>query len=118
LEDSKSVHRAQPEVIYISQSTEVGTVYQPKEVKELCDWAHSNNLKVVMDGARIANATASLKCSIADITCDAGVDVLIFGGTKNGLMFGEAVIFFDASLATNYRSTIKTCGMGRFDFYV
>lgn len=109
LEDINCQHRSQPEIIYISQCTEVGTVYKPEEVRELCDWAHSHGMRVIMDGARIANATASLKCPIADFTVNAGVDVLVFGGTKNGLMFGEAVVFFDPALAKNFEMTRKNC---------
>jgi threonine aldolase len=115
LDDVKVQHRSQPEVVYISQCTEVGTVYRPQEVTELCQWAHANNLRVVMDGARIANAVATLNCSIIDVTVNAGVDVLVFGGTKNGLVFGEAVIFFDRSLAVDFQYTRKNCGM--FDIY-
>ncbi len=88
-------HHVQPRVISISQSTEMGTVYQPQELKRLSDFAHKNEMLLHMDGARIANATASLKASLSTITRDVGVDVLSFGGAKNGMMYGEAVIFFD-----------------------
>ena len=88
-------HHAQPRVISITQCTELGTVYTPEEVKTICEYAHEHHLFVHMDGARLANAVAHLGCAPADITCNAGVDVLSFGGTKNGMMFGEAVIFFN-----------------------
>ena len=100
-------HHVQPRVISISQSTEMGTVYQPQELKRLSDFAHKNEMLLHMDGARIANATASLKASLSTITRDVGVDVLSFGGAKNGMMYGEAVIFFDRSLAKNFKYTRK-----------
>lgn len=87
-------HHAQPKVISISQVTELGTVYTFDEIKSLADFAHSNNMYLHMDGARIANAAIYLNAEFRNITVDAGVDVLSFGGTKNGLMFGEVVIFF------------------------
>jgi len=87
-------HHAQPKVISISQVTELGTIYTPKEIRALADFAHENNMYLHMDGARIANAVVALKTDFNTITIDAGVDVLSFGGTKNGLMFGEVVIFF------------------------
>ena len=92
-------HHSQPKVVSITQSTEMGTLYTIAELKEICDYAHQNGLLVHLDGARISNAAAALNCSFADITKNVGVDVLSFGGTKNGLMFGEAVIFFNSSLA-------------------
>lgn len=96
-------HHSQPAVVSITQSTELGTVYSVEELKALTDFAHSNNLLVHMDGARIANAAASLNVSLKTITADVGIDVLSFGGTKNGLMFGEAVIFFNRKLAQDYK---------------
>lgn len=95
-------HHTQPKVISITQVTEVGTVYTQAEIRKIADFAHTNNMLLHMDGARIANAAASLKVSLKEITADAGVDVLSFGGTKNGLMFGEAVIFFNQDLARNF----------------
>ena len=88
------VHRSQPRVISITQPTEYGTLYSLEEIKKLAKFAHSNNMLLHMDGARIANAAAALNVSLKKITVDVGVDVLSFGGTKNGLMLGEAVIFF------------------------
>ncbi len=92
-------HHSQPKVISITQSTELGTVYTPEEIKAICDLAHRHNMYVHIDGARIANAVASLNIDIKEITTNASVDVLSFGGTKNGMMFGEAVIFFNPDLA-------------------
>ena len=88
-------HRAQPLVVSITQSTELGTVYTPEEVRAIADHAHSLGMRLHMDGARLANAAAYLGLPLAAITTDAGVDVLSFGGTKNGLVFGEAVIVLD-----------------------
>ena len=100
-------HHVQPRVISISQSTEMGTVYNPGELKKLSSFAHKNELLLHMDGARIANAAASLKANLSTITKDVGVDVLSFGGAKNGMMYGEAVIFFDRSLAKDFKYTRK-----------
>jgi threonine aldolase len=88
-------HHSQPRVISISQVTEMGTVYQPEEIKALADLAHKNNMLLHMDGARIANAAVALNLDFKTFTKDCGVDVLSFGGTKNGMMLGEAVLFFD-----------------------
>ena len=95
-------HHAQPKVISISQVTEMGTIYTQKEVKALADFAHKNDMYFHMDGARIANAAVSLDTDFRSITVDAGVDVLSFGGTKNGLMFGEVVIFFGKEKAKDF----------------
>jgi len=96
-------HHVQPKVISVTQATEMGTVYTPDEIKELSNYAHKHGLFVHMDGARIANAAAYLNCNLREITGDVGVDVLSFGGTKNGMMFGEAVIFFNPGLAENFK---------------
>jgi threonine aldolase len=93
------MHHAQPTALSITQVTEMGTVYTPQEIRALSDFAHAHGMKVHMDGARIANAVAALGCDIADITWKAGVDALSFGGTKNGMMFGEAVVLFDDDYA-------------------
>ncbi|MEO6531741.1 MAG: low specificity L-threonine aldolase [Specibacter sp.] len=85
-------HRAQPLAVSITQTTELGTCYTPAEVRAICDHAHSLGMKVHMDGARLANAAAHLGVPVREFTSDAGVDVLSFGGTKNGIMFGEAVV--------------------------
>ncbi len=88
-------HHVQPAVVSLTQATEYGTVYTVEQVGELADLAHGNGLLVHMDGARLANAAASLGVPLAEFTWRAGVDVLSFGGTKNGLMSAEAVVFFD-----------------------
>jgi threonine aldolase len=88
-------HRPPPTVLSITQSTESGTTYSLAEVNELCAVARTYGQRVHMDGARFANAVAHLGCSPADVTWRAGVDVLSFGGTKNGMAMGEAVVFFD-----------------------
>jgi threonine aldolase len=96
-------HHVQPRVISISQATEMGTVYTKKELKSLSSFAHDNNMLLHVDGARLANAAVSLNTSLKEITADVGVDVLSFGGTKNGMMYGEAVIFFDKKFATDFK---------------
>jgi len=96
-------HHVQARVISITQSTEMGTVYQPAEIRELAEFAHERGMFLHVDGARIANAAASLGVTLADITRHAGVDILSFGGTKNGMMYGEAVILFDRRYAANFR---------------
>lgn len=96
-----NVHNTQPKVISISQSTELGTVYTVQELKDLCDFAHQNNMYVHMDGARISNAIASLGVNPKEATVDCGVDIMSFGGTKNGLMIGEAVLIFNDELKTH-----------------
>ena len=88
-------HHVQARVISITQSTEMGTVYQPEEIQSLARFAHEHEMFLHMDGARIANAAASLGQTLRQATRDLGVDVLSFGGTKNGMMGGEAVIFFN-----------------------
>jgi threonine aldolase len=85
-------HRAQPQVVSLTQTTELGTCYTPEEVAAICDHAHQLGMAVHMDGARLANAAAHLGVPPARFTTDAGVDVLSFGGTKNGLLFGECVV--------------------------
>jgi threonine aldolase len=92
-------HHVQPRVISITQATEVGTVYQPEEIKALSSFAHERKMFLHMDGARIANAAVSSGLTLRQATRDLGVDVLSFGGTKNGAMGAEAVIFFDQKLA-------------------
>jgi threonine aldolase len=96
-------HHVQPRVISISQSTEMGTVYTPQEIKTLADFAHAHDMVLHVDGARIANAAVSLKAELREITTDVGVDILSFGGAKNGMMYGEAVVFFDKSLAKDFK---------------
>ena len=88
-------HRAQPRVVSIAQSTEMGTVYRPEEIRALADVAHANDLALHLDGARLANAAVHLKLPLRAFTTDVGVDVLSFGGTKNGLLGAEAVLFLN-----------------------
>ncbi|WP_329184002.1 low specificity L-threonine aldolase [Actinacidiphila glaucinigra] len=85
-------HRAQPQVVSITQSTELGTCYTPEEIRAICDHAHERGLAVHLDGSRIANAAATLGVPLRAFTTDAGVDMLSFGGTKNGLLLGECVV--------------------------
>ena len=96
-------HHAQPRVISITQATEMGTVYNVQEIKKLAHCAHSRGLLLHMDGARIANAAVSLGLPFRDFTTDAGVDVLSFGGTKNGMMFGEAICFLRPEFSANFK---------------
>lgn len=103
-------HHAQPGVVSITQSTELGTLYTADEVAALCDTAHAMGMKVHLDGARLANATAALGGTVAALrsfTIDAGVDVVSFGGTKAGLMGGEAVVYLDPALATRAKYVRK-----------
>jgi threonine aldolase len=95
-------HHVQPHVVSITQATEVGTVYKPKEIRDLARYAHERGMFLHMDGARIANATVSLGLSLREATRDLGIDVLSFGGTKNGAMGAEAVVFFHKKLADNF----------------
>jgi threonine aldolase len=94
------VHHVQPAVVSITQSTELGTLYSSDEIAAICDTAHRLGLTVHMDGARIANATVALGQSIRATTFDLGVDAISFGGTKNGMLYGEAVVFRTKELAT------------------
>jgi threonine aldolase len=96
-------HHPQARVISISQSTEYGTVYSVEEIQALAAVARKHDLYLHMDGSRLANAAVSLGKSFREFTVDAGVDVLSFGGTKNGLMFGEAVLFFHPALAKHFK---------------
>ncbi|MFP4037046.1 MAG: threonine aldolase family protein [Desulfobacteraceae bacterium] len=103
-------HHAQPRVISITQATELGAVYRPEEIRGLSRAAKEHDLLLHMDGARICNAAASLGVPLREITGDAGVDVLSFGGTKNGMMCGEAVVFFRPELAAGF-NYIRKQGM-------
>ena len=93
------VHRAQPGAVTITQSTELGTLYSIDEVARVTEHAHSLGMSVHMDGARLSNAAAALGTGFRDFTTDAGVDVVSFGGTKNGIMLGEAVVVLNADAA-------------------
>jgi len=95
-------HHVQPRAITITQATEYGTVYTPQEIRVIADFAHANSLLLHMDGARIFNAAAHLNVPLKSLAGDAGVDALSFGGTKNGLIAGEAVVFFKRFLADDF----------------
>jgi threonine aldolase len=101
LNDLGNEHHSQPKIAYISQCTELGTVYQPEELSALAELLHQHKMYLYMDGARIANAAASLGKSLKEITLDCGVDMFTLGGTKNGMMMGEALITFRPELAEN-----------------
>ncbi|WP_414660708.1 threonine aldolase family protein [Horticoccus sp. 23ND18S-11] len=107
------VHFPKIRALSLTQSTELGTIYTPEEVRALCDFAHARGLAVHVDGARFANAAAALRergVTPADLTWKAGVDVLCFGGTKNGLLASEAVIFFNRDLAREFEYRVKQSG--------
>ncbi|HEY4224445.1 MAG TPA: low specificity L-threonine aldolase [Pseudolysinimonas sp.] len=90
-------HRTQPLAVSITQTTELGTLYTPAEVRAIADWAHEHGMALHMDGARIWNAAAALGVPFREFTTDAGVDILSFGGTKNGLLGAEAIVVIDPS---------------------
>ncbi len=96
-------HHSQPKIISITQATELGTVYTTDEIKELVDFAHQNKMYLHMDGARIANAAVSLNKRFKEFTKDVGVDILSFGGTKNGMMYGEAILFLNKELGQDFK---------------
>ncbi|MDR3640700.1 MAG: beta-eliminating lyase-related protein [Humidesulfovibrio sp.] len=111
-------HHNQPRVVSIAQATELGTLYAPEEVRALADFAHENGMFLHMDGARLGNAAAALGLSLRGASADLGIDALSFGGTKNGLMFGEAVVFFRAELARDFpylrKQGLQLCSKMRF----
>lgn len=111
-------HHNQPRAISISQPTELGVLYTPLEIRALADFAHAHRMWLHMDGARIANACAALECTAAELTVKVGVDAVSFGGTKNGLMFGEAVVFFRAELSRDFqylrKQGMQLCSKMRF----
>ena len=96
-------HHSQPKVVYISQCTELGTVYQPEEIRQIADYIHQYGMYLHLDGARLANAAAALGLSLRQLTTDCGVDIVSFGGTKNGLMMAESVITLRPELAENLK---------------
>lgn len=96
-------HHSQFKVISISQSTEYGTLYSLNELKALAEFAHSHGMLLHIDGARLANAAVALGCSLKAMTRDIGADIISFGGTKNGLLFGEAIISFRPELTSDMR---------------
>jgi threonine aldolase len=104
------LHYPKPKVVSITQATELGTIYSVEEVRAIAAIAKRRHLKLHMDGARFANAVATLGCHPSEITWRAGVDVLCFGGTKNGLPVGEAVVFFDKHLSEDFAYRVKQAG--------
>lgn len=96
-------HHAQPRVVSITQATEMGTVYRPEEIQAIADLAHAHEMILHMDGARLANAAVHLDADLRQLTTDSGVDVLSFGGTKNGMMVGEAIVFFNRTLSNKFK---------------
>jgi threonine aldolase len=111
-------HAVQARLVTITQSTEYGTRYSPEETRALADTAHELGLVLHMDGSRLSNAAAGLACGLAELTTDAGVDVLSLGGTKNGMVLGEAVVFLDPALADGAKylrkQTLQLASKGRF----
>ena len=103
-------HMAQPKVVSLTQATERGTVYRPEEIKKLSTFAHKQGMLLHMDGARLCNAAAFLKTGLNELSGATGVDVLSFGGTKNGMMYGEAVVFFNKKYS-EYFEFIRKQGM-------
>ena len=110
LTHSGSFQFPKAKLVSLTQATEVGTVYHPEHLEGLCRLCHHLQMHVHMDGARLANALAYLGCSPADLTWRAGIDVLSFGGTKNGLGFGEALVFFQSDLAQEFEYRWKQAG--------
>ena len=100
-------HASQPRMVSLTQATETGTVYSVDETRALADFVHGQGLLVHMDGSRLATAAAPLDVPLRALTRDAGVDVLSFGGTKNGLMIGEAGVFFDPAMASEFKYVRK-----------
>ena len=111
-------HHSQPKVISITQPTELGTLYSPDEIRALAELAHSNGMLLHMDGARLANAAVALNKSFREITTDLGVDALSFGGTKNGLMMGEAAVLINPDLQHDFlyrrKQAMQLCSKMRF----
>jgi len=95
-------HQSEPRLVSITQTTELGTVYSLEEIRKVAECVHGRGWLLHMDGARLANASAHLGTGLREMTGDVGVDVLSFGGTKNGIMMGEAVVFFDADMAEGF----------------
>lgn len=110
LKAQPALHSHNPRVISIAQSTELGTVYAPSEIAAISEFAREREMLVHLDGARFANAIAHANCAPKEMTCQAGVDVLCFGGTKNGVAAGELVIFFDKELSRDFDYRVKQAG--------
>jgi threonine aldolase len=110
LQRYRDVHSPKPRVLSLTQATELGTVYHRAEIETICAFAREHSMFVHMDGARFANAVAALECAPKSITWEAGVDVLCFGGTKNGTAAGELVVFFKKELAHEFDYRAKQGG--------
>jgi threonine aldolase len=106
----QDIHYPKPRVVTLTQATEVGTLYRPAELRAISDTCKELGLNLHMDGARFANACASLGCSPAELSWKSGVDVLCFGGTKNGMAVGEAILFFRRELAEDFGYRCKQAG--------
>ncbi len=100
-------HQSQPRVISISQTSELGSLYSVEEIKDLADFAHENDMYLHVDGARISNAIIALDSSFKEMISDTGVDLFTFGGTKNGMMVGEAIVSLNQDLSKAYKYTVK-----------
>ena len=110
LNPARGEHNVRPAVVAISQATELGTVYPPEEIATLAELAHAHGLLLFLDGARLSNAAAHLGCSPAQLATHAGVDLLTLGGTKNGLLYGDAVVLLRPDLARRARYARKQAG--------
>ncbi|WP_242371840.1 threonine aldolase family protein [Anaeromyxobacter sp. SG26] len=110
VEKRSDIHYPKPRVVSVTQATELGTVYRPEELAAIGARAKARGLRFHMDGARFANSVASLGVAPRELTWKAGVDVLCFGGTKNGMAVGEAVVFFDRALAAEFDYRCKQAG--------
>jgi threonine aldolase len=106
----RGLHSSKPRVISITQATELGTIYRLDEIEKIAEFARARSLFLHMDGARFANAVAALDCAPKEITWEAGVDALCFGGTKNGTAAGELVVFFKKELAHEFEYRAKQAG--------
>lgn len=106
----QDIHFPKPRVVTLTQASEVGTVYRPEEIRAISQTCKELKLNLHMDGARFSNACAFLGCSPAELTWKAGVDVLCFGGTKNGMAVGEAILFFNKALAEDFDYRCKQAG--------
>jgi threonine aldolase len=106
----REVHGSKPRAVSLTNATELGTIYRPGEIQEISEVAKSLGLFLQIDGARFANAVVSAGCSPADLTWRSGVDAVSFGGTKNGLGLGEAIVFFEPSLPEDFAYRMKQSG--------
>lgn len=100
-------HYTQSRVVSLTQPTELGTCYSLLEIREICEWAHTEGMRVHMDGARLTNALIHLNCNFKEMTTDLGVDVVSFGGTKNGFMMGEAILVLSPELNSAAKKKLK-----------